>query len=86
MNRSVSEPLNDDTRQAFKRLKDFSESLALKAKEVIPYMEEILNGKGELPRDISSRNAAAAFELRAVKKYLAEVGAAVEEIGEALRK
>ena len=80
MKREVVEPLNEDMRNKFLRLQEWTRSLALAVENDVPQMEKILDVKGRLVENCPSRHAMAGLVLRHVEEKLREVTAAVADI------
>ena len=77
--------MNKAMREKFKRLQDWTCSLSLTVKRILPEMKETLNKKQQLPKGCPSHEVAAALELRQIENKLTEVVAAVKDIKKALR-
>jgi hypothetical protein len=84
MKRRVVEPLNQEMRDKFRRLQQWTKSLARSVETAVLEMEHILDVKGKVPRNCPSRHAAAELALRHVEEKLGEVTTAVAEVRRAL--
>ncbi len=72
--------------QSFNRLRQYSESLHLKVKRTLPYVEKMLSGTRKIPKNCPSIESMAALEFAGIQGYLKEVNAAVAEIEKAFRE
>jgi hypothetical protein len=80
----VSQPLNEEMRRKLQMLVQFTESLSLTVKSDVLEIKRILDGTGRIPPNCSSRNSAAAMQLRHTEKKLNEVNGMVAEIKKTL--
>ena len=76
--------MNKTMRNNFKRVRDFTSSLAYKVEHVLPEMEDTLNGKSKLPKGCPSKEAMAGLSLREIESQLVEISSAVADIKKAL--
>lgn len=77
--------MNKQIRERFNRLQHYADKLALKVKDTLPQMEEVLRGRVDLPKNCPSNEVAAAFLLRDIEKPFREVAGAIEDIKKSIR-
>lgn len=65
-------------------LRQWVGSLSHVVNDILPQIEETLNGKSKLSKGCPSKESMAALELRQIEKKLSEVVAAVDDVKKAL--
>jgi len=76
--------MNVEMQEKFKNLRQRIQALSMVVEIALPAMEEILDGKYELPKNCPSKESGAAMEFGQVRKKLDGLIAAVAEIDEAI--
>lgn len=76
--------MNSELQEKCARLRTWTKALALAVEDVLPQMEQVLEGESKLPESCPSKESMAVLQLGQIEKRLSEVVSAVHEIRKAL--